>query len=252
MSQIKTLLAEEGNALNHFNSQARVLEQKASTLLDGAKTLRRIIDSVDKNQSIPWETIIQLIEVYKMTEHLEHGWVKEIFTPDELKQYAEFEKEMKANATPEQKAAMENNWSQLVDEVKNNLKQDPDSKIGIYLGKRLWIGLMGSTVKICPFKNQKFEQGFGEGKGLDEVGLTPQIVSWMDKAMDAYWRDRIYGILDQVGKAPSASVLDLWNEMLVDMYGEESSRKNVIYEIALNDDQVSPEAKAWLRNILDS
>lgn len=95
-----------------------MLEQKASTLLEGAKTLRRIIDSVDKNQSIPWETIIQLIEVYKMTEHLEHGWVKEIFTPDELKQYAEFEKEMKANATPEQKAAMENNWSQLVDEVK--------------------------------------------------------------------------------------------------------------------------------------
>ncbi|MFO3340078.1 MerR family transcriptional regulator [Legionella pneumophila serogroup 1] len=253
LSQIKTLLAEEGNALNHFNSQARVLEQKASTLLEGAKTLRRIIDSVDKNQSIPWETIIQLIEVYKMTEHLEHGWVKEIFTPDELKQYAEFEKEMKANATPEQKAAMENNWSQLVDEVKNNLKQDPDSKIGIYLGKKImdWVnGVYGK--KYAHLRTKKFEQGFGEGKGLDEVGLTPEIVSWMDKAMDAYWRDRIYGILDQVGKAPSASVLDLWNEMLVDMYGEETSRKNAIYEIALNDDQVSPEAKAWLRNILDS
>lgn len=253
LSQIKTLLAEEGNALNHFNNQARVLEQKASTLLEGAKTLRRIIDSVDKNQSIPWETIIQLIEVYKMTEHLEHGWVKEIFTPDELKQYAEFEKEMKANATPEQKAAMENNWSQLVDEVKNNLKQDPDSKIGIYLGKKImdWVnGVYGK--KYAHLRTKKFEQGFGEGKGLDEVGLTPEIVSWMDKAMDAYWRDRIYGILDQVGKVPSTSVLDLWNEMLVDMYGEESSRKNAIYEIALNDDQVSPEAKAWLRNILDS
>ncbi len=148
---------------------------------------------------------------------------------------------------------MENNWSQLVDEVKNNLKQDPDSKIGIYLGKKImdWVnGVYGK--KYAHLRTKKFEQGFGEGKGLDEVGLTPEIVSWMDKAMDAYWRDRIYGILDQVGKAPSASVLALWNEMLVDMYGEESSRKNAIYEIALNDDQVSPDAKAWLRNILDS
>ncbi|HAT8157918.1 TPA: MerR family transcriptional regulator, partial [Legionella pneumophila] len=63
---------------------------------------------------------------------------------------------------------------------------------------------------------------------------------------------RIYGILEQVGKTSSSIVLNLWNEMLVDMYGEETSRKNAIYEIALNDDKVSPEAKAWLRNILNS
>ncbi|MFO2700986.1 hypothetical protein SCJ10_05925, partial [Legionella pneumophila serogroup 1] len=141
----------------------------------------------------------------------------------------------------------------LVDEIKNNLKQDPGSKIGIYLGKKImdWVnGVYGK--KYAHLRTKKFEQGFGEGKGLDEVGLTPEIVSWMDKAMDAYWRDRIYGILDQVGKVPSPSVLALWNEMLVDMYGEETSRKNAIYEIALNDDQVSPEAKAWLRNLLDS
>ncbi|WP_154695327.1 MerR family transcriptional regulator, partial [Legionella pneumophila] len=83
LSQIKTLLSEERHALNHFEAQAQVLEQKALACTSGAKTLRSIIDSVDVNQSIPWETIIQLIEVYKMAEHLEHDWVKEIFTPDE-------------------------------------------------------------------------------------------------------------------------------------------------------------------------
>nr|WP_232220452.1 MerR family transcriptional regulator [Legionella tunisiensis] len=110
LSQIKTLLSEECEALCHFNSQAQVLEKKAAALLEGAKTLRSIIHSVDDNQSIPWKTIIQFIEVYRMTEHLEHNWVKEIFTPDELKQYVEFEKEMKAN---QQKAVFEkigNNW----------------------------------------------------------------------------------------------------------------------------------------------
>lgn len=250
LSTIKNLLTEEQSALNHFNSQAQVLEQKAAALLEGAKTLRRIIHSVNGNKSIPWETLIQLIEVYRMTADLEHGWVKEIFTPDELKQYVAFEKELKANATPEQQVAFENSWKQLVEEVKTNLKQEPHSKIGIVLGKKImdWVnGVYGK--KYAHLRTKKFEKGFGEGKGLDEVGLTPEIVSWMDKAMDAYWRDRIYGILEQVGHSVSAHVHSLWNEVLVDMYGEDVSRQDALYEIVLNDDKVSSEAKDWLKHI---
>jgi DNA-binding transcriptional MerR regulator len=110
LSKIKALLFEGGNAIQHFGNQAQVLEQKANALLQGAKTLRSIIDSVEDEQSIPWETIIHLIEVYNMTEKLEHSWVAEIFTPTELKQYAEFEKELKKNSTPEQKVAFEKTW----------------------------------------------------------------------------------------------------------------------------------------------
>lgn len=247
LSQIKTLLLEESNPLTHFKAQAQVLEQKATAMAEGAKTLKSIIDSVDNNQSIPWKTIIQLIEVYKMTEHLEHGWVKEIFTPDELKQYAAFEKELRSNTTPEKKAQFERNWTQLVEEVKANLNQDPHSGRGIQLGKKLmdWVnGVYGK--KYAHLRTKKFEKGFWEGKGLDEAGLTPELVLWMDKAMDAYWRDRIYGILDQVGKLPSSAVSNLWNEVLDDMYGDEGDRKNALEDIALKDDKVSPEAKAWL------
>ena len=250
LSQIKTLISEERHAFKHFNSQAQVLEQKAAALLEGAKTLRSIIDSVHNNQSIPWKTIIQMIEVYKMTEHLEHDWVKEIFTPEELKQYTEFEKELKANKSPEQQAAFEKTWGDLVDEVKTNLHQDPNSVIGIQLGKKLmdWVnGVYGK--KYAHLRTKKFEQGFGEGKGLDEVGLTPETVSWMDKAMDAYWRDRVYAILDKVEKIPSSIVLKHWNEVLDDMYGDEGDRKNIVQEIVLKDDKVSLEAKAWLRSL---
>jgi DNA-binding transcriptional MerR regulator len=251
--QIKTLLFEESGALKHFKSQAQVLEQKASAFLEGAKTLRSIIDSVDDNQSIPWETIIQLIEVYRMTEHLEHGWVKEIFTPDELRQYAEFEKEMKACKTPEQKAAFEKQWHQLLDELKQNLKKDPNSNIGIQLGKKYmeWVnGIYGK--KYAHLRTKKWEKGFGEGKGLEDIGLTPEIMIWLENALDAYWKDRISSILEQVGKKPSSTVLTLWNEALDDMYGEETSRKKAVYDIALNDDKVNPEAKAWLKSLLSS
>lgn len=253
LAQIKTLLSEERGALEHFSNQAQVLEKKATALLEGSKTLRSIISSVDSNKSIPWETIIEIIEVYKMTENLEHGWVKEIFTPDELKQYVEFEKEMKANKTPEQKAAFEKQWQQLLNELKNNLNQDPYSTIGIQLGKKYmeWVnGIYGK--KYAHLRTKKWEKGFGEGKGLEDIGLTPELISWIEKATDAYWRDRIYGILEQVGKISSPAVLSLWNKALDDMYGEEIARKKAVYEIALNDDKVSPEAKVWLKNLLNS
>ena len=52
-----------------------------------------------------------------MTQQLEDAWVKEIFNPDELKEYVKFEEEVKTNSTPEQKAKFEQSWLDLVKEV---------------------------------------------------------------------------------------------------------------------------------------
>lgn len=250
LSQIKELLTSNAGAFEHFSVQANLLEKKANNLLDASNALKQIISDVADNKSVPWKTIIQLIEVYRMTQQLEHSWVKEIFTPDELKQYAAFETELKTNAIPEQKAAFEKNWANLVAEIGSNLNNDPKSALGIAIGKKcmLWVnGVYGK--KNANLRTKIFEKGFGEGKGLKEVGLTPEIVSWMDKAMDAYWRDRIYGILDQVGKASSDTLLNLWNEVLDDMYGEDNTRKTGIYDVVLADEKVSKEAKKWLKTL---
>lgn len=249
LSQIKELLTCNAGTVEHFSVQAKLLEQKANMLLDANKALKQIISDVADDKSIPWETIIKLIEVYRMTQQLEHSWVKEIFTAEELKQYAVFEKELKSNATPEQKAAFENNWDQLVDEVKNHLKQDPHSKTAIQLGKKWmdWVnGVYGK--KYAHLRTKIFEQGFGEGKGLAEVGLTPEIVAWIEKATDAYWQDRIHGILNKVGSEISdEAIFKLWNDVLDDMYGEDNTRKKEIYDLALADEKVSEKAKEWLK-----
>lgn len=253
LSQIKALLTGSAGALEHFSVQAKVLEQKAGTLLDASKALKSIISEVNDDKSIPWETIIKLIEVYRMTQQLEHSWLKEIFTPDELKQYAAFETELKTNSTPEQKAAFEKNWANLVAEMERNLDKDPTSSIGIAIGKKCmdWInGVYGK--KYAHLRTKKFEKGFAKGKGLGEVGLTPEIVAWMDKAMDAYWRDRLYGILNQVGSGvPDETIFKLWKEVLDDMYGEDDSRKKEIYDMALADEKVSKKAKEWLKTLRD-
>ncbi len=251
LCQIKTLLGGSAGAIEHFSVQAKLLEQKAMVMLDAVNALKHIIAEVVDDKSIPWEAIIKLIEVYRMTQQLEHSWVKEIFTPDELKQYVEFETELKSNSTPEQKAAFEKGWSNLVAEMKSNLDKDPTSPIGIAMGKKCmdWInGVYGK--KYAHLRTKKFEKGFAEGKGLGEVGLTPEIVSWMDKAMDAYWRDRIYRILNQVGTGVSdETIFKLWKEILDDMYGEDDSRKKEIYDIALADKKVSKKAKEWIGRV---
>lgn len=251
LAEIKSLLAGNVSAVEHFAAQVKFLEQQANTLLHTSNVLKNIISDVSDDKSIPWETVIKLIEVYHMTEKLEHPWVKEIFTPEELKQYVEFETELKANSTPEGKAAFEKSWRGLVDKINQNLKADPTSDIGIALGEEC-IQLINKLYgkKYAHLRTKKFEQGFAEGKGLDEVGLTPESVAWLEQAMDTYWRQRIYGILAQVGKIPSSSVLILWNEAMDDMYGDDAKRKKSLCEMAMQDSHVSPEAKKWLSALM--
>ena len=248
LSQIKLLLAKQDGVIANFTLQSKFLQEKAATLLEASTILKRVIDDCSHEKSIPWKQIVLSIEVYHMTQQLEHAWVKEIFTPEELIQYAEFEKEMKASG---QKAVFKKNWQQLVDELKNNLQTDPSSKKGIDLGKWYmdWVnGIYGK--KYAHLRTKKWEQGFGEGKGLEEIGLTPELISWIEKATDAYWRDRIYSLFNTVGTIPSSTVLTLWSELLDDMYGEEEARKITIYDMLLKDDKVSHAAKVWLKNTL--
>jgi DNA-binding transcriptional MerR regulator len=250
LAQIKSLLIKQDGAIENFAMQSKFLQEKAETLLEASSILKRITNDCSDKKSIPWEQVIQLIEVYHMTQQLEHSWVKEIFTPDELKQYAEFEKEMKASG---QKDVFRKDWQKLVGELKSNIQSDPGSKIGIDLGKKYmdWVnGIYGK--KYAHLRTKKWEQGFGEGKGLDEIDMSPELMSWITKATDAYWRDRIYGLLNKIGTIPSSTALTLWNEILDDMYGDEEARKITIYEMALNDNKVSKAAKDWLNSVLKS
>lgn len=92
-------------------------------------------------------------------------------------------------------------------------------------------------------------KGFKEGKGLEDYGLTFEIVHWLDQAIDAYWYQRLYEVLAQVNKLPSTELLALWNQILEEMYGNASESKVTIYEVLIHDELVSKEAKEWLKKI---
>ena len=66
--------------------------------------------------------------------------------------------------------------------------------------------------------------------------------------MDAYWKERIYDVLDKVEQVSSSELRQLWNQVMDDMYGNEEQRKAQIPAIALKEDKVSQKAKAWLKS----
>ena len=70
---IKKLLSGNVGMAEHFMAQSKFLKEKAKTLLEANQTLERAICECGEDKSIEWKTIIKLIEVYKMTQQLEHS-----------------------------------------------------------------------------------------------------------------------------------------------------------------------------------
>lgn len=248
LSQIKELLEEPSDALEHFTTQAEVLEKKANALLEGAKALRNITSTVDKNQSVPWKTLIKLIEIYHMTVHLEHSWVKEIFTSAELREYAAFKTETDES---NQRAEFEKNLSSIIEEIRANFHADPSSAIGISLGEKCMINinkLYGK--KYAHLRTKQFEKGFIQGLGLKERGLTPEIVTWMQKSIAAYWRVRFYELIEGFGVISPEDFLSGWNELMDERCGNDVDHKRRVYDCFLNDDRVPKEVKSWLKKLV--
>ena len=72
---------------------------------------------------------------------------------------------------------------------------------------------------------------------------------WSIQPVGIDWHDRIYQLLAQVGELPDEKLLTAWETLLDDMYGDEASRKQTVYELALKDENISNAAKSWLRQI---
>lgn len=182
-----------------------------------------------------------------MSQQLEHSWVKEIFNQEELKQYAELEAKMKSE---NRKSEFEKNWNDLVEKLNHKLQYDPCSSEGIAIGEEFmqWVNSLYGK-EYAHLRTRKLEKGFGEGLGLDDVGLNKESVAWLEQAMDAYWRDRIYRLLAQIGDTVSNELVEAWHTLLDDMYGNEEARKGQVIDIALADDKVSDQAKAWLKQL---
>jgi DNA-binding transcriptional MerR regulator len=253
LSKIRALLTGNAGALEHFAAQAQFLQEKAQAYVTASQTLKSIIAEVKEDTSIPWQSIIQLIEVYRMTAELEKTWAGEVLTPEELKQYAQFEADLKTRFTPRDRELFTENWLALVNEVKANVNKDPKSAIGLQLAKQI-MDLVGGLYgkENANLRHSIWEKGFKKGKMDGDRALAPEIVEWLDKAIDHYYRERIYTLLDNIELGVTPALLESWNELMTEMFGNSEELKQGAFAAGAseNETRIGPNAKKWLQQFL--
>ncbi|MBY0271929.1 MAG: MerR family transcriptional regulator [Alphaproteobacteria bacterium] len=247
LSHIKILMLEEINVFDHFQAQQQFLEQQIKSLKTASQTLEAILCESNSNKSVPWKTILKLIEDYQMTQELKNTWVTKALSPTELKEYASFEQGLATRFTKEEAETSRKKWLELVKEVEANLDKDPTSDLGVEMGKRCmdWVNAVFPKEQVT-LRTTLWEKGFKGGY----TDVPAKVVAWLDKATSEYHKRRIYAILDQVEIQPSDTVLKLWNDILTEICGDDHTHKEVVYEAILADDKISPEAKNWLKKHL--
>lgn len=250
LEHIKTLLKGTVNVHDHFTVQAKFLREKAKSLQEASDALQNILHRCEPDKSIPWETIIQLIEVFNMSHELEKSWAGEVFSPEELKQYARFEIEKQARYTDEDKQKFTDMWISLVAEVRANLNKDPRTDIGSMIAQKMMSHVNALYGKEhANLRHSIWEKGFKKGKMDGIRDLDSAVVAWLDAATDHYYRERIYALLAKVELGDTPELADQWQSLMTEMFGNAEDLKRACYEEGQHDSRVGPKARQWLKRL---
>jgi DNA-binding transcriptional MerR regulator len=244
LAHIKRLMQEETNVFDHLRAQKKLLNQQVKSLQAASKTLESLLCESDNNKSVPWKTIIKLIEDYQMTKDLKNTWVAKALTTTELKEYVRFEQELESRFTEAERDAQKQKWADLIKEIENHLDKDPASDLGVDIGKRCmdWVNKVYGK-EHAALRKTIWDKGFKGG----HTDFSAEVVAWLDKAISEYYRRRIYAILDQVETRSSDALLNSWNDLLTEICSDVEAHKVAFYEALLADDKVSTAAKDWLK-----
>jgi len=248
LNDIKLLLKNERDALQPLRQQVRFLQDKAQALLSARDVLQKIIAAVDDNLEIPWQKAIEMIGVYQMIEEENQSWAKTVLSEVELKQYAEFRKKLSTEGN-EAKEAFEKAWQAVCQEVRVHVNMDPCSANATKIAKRcmdLVNNLYGK--EYAHLRKSVWEKGFKTGAIDSNYGLTAEMVAWLDKAIDHYYRQRFYTLLDTIQDIHSDAALPEWQQ-LVQECAHDAATEEALFQAALQDDRISAVAKAWLRRV---
>lgn len=246
LSQIKLLLNKEIDLLEHFMQQADLLEERSKIFLQASQSLKNVIAQCNQDKSIHWDYTLKLIEVYHIMSELEKTWVGKALNKEELKEYADLRQSLKDKLSTNEIDSIEQEWHAILTSVQNNISEKPDSDIGVAIGKRCmtWVNkVYGDRRSLA---NATWEKGFKGGHASKELNIPQEVITWLDKAIDSYYRRRIWEALSEVGKKDDADVKKKWDQLLYEMFsdddqGKQQALKQVIQETT------SEKVIAWIR-----
>lgn len=248
LKDIQALMCEHGDLSEHLQMQKDGLTERVTLMQQAVTLLDELLVDLRANKSIEWQKVLDSIEVFQMTQELEHPWAAKVLDKTELEQFREFERELKENSDEVEKIDFTNRWYSLVEDIKNNISQNPESSVGIAFGGRcvdMVHELYGD--KHANLKDALWHKGFKSGKMGEEHGLTLEMVQWLDKAMLSYWKDRVYSLLNfPLGKTEKELAKE-WDALLYRMVADNKEKRAEVFSLLLADPKLSEQAKHWLK-----
>ena len=241
------MLSSELNVREHFAAQSKLLEQKAETLLEASRKLKQLTMAATTDESIPWESIIKSIEVFRMTQRIEDSWVGKVLTADELNLYVKFAKGLDARFTATEKQQNEAVWADLLKEIQVSLKLDPASEQAKALARRIlnWVKQLYGK-EFASLRLTIWEKGFKGGPAAAEKGLSAEAVTWIDQAVQAFYKEKTMAILSQSDKMSSEELARLWNDLLEERYCDSEPHKQKFTRMVLDEFEINHTAREFL------
>jgi len=249
LADIKILLNSEVNMIEHFNVQLLLLREKADRLYEASKIIEGIVSEYGNNKSISWEDIIKSIEVFTTTEKLEVTWAGRILDPKGLKEYAQFERDLKSRLTESQKKELVTQWEEMISTLKSNLESDPRSEYGRMIFKRL-LDLSNKYYGkgFAALRATIWERGCIEGLADEkDHGLSQEMITWINTALDAYFRTSISAILAEIDSTSNDKLIHSLDDLLTELCGYSKTRRETLLNEVLEDDKISQKARILLK-----
>lgn len=247
LSKIKVLLSDELDTIEHLQAQSSLLDKQVKNLAAASRALANVLEDVKGSKDLDWKKIIELIEVYNMSTELRYSYAAEVFTPEELKDYAKLEADLETNRAHEREE-FHHNWKSLVEEIKANMDKGPDSPVAFRLAgrvSRLVNSLYGR--ENMHLKHAKWHKGFMQGKFHENEGLTPELVEWIDQAISIHYKKRMQAIMDNEKFTSSKELRAEFDDVLEEMFGASDELRNDFFKCLLDHDEVSDKVKNWLK-----
>lgn len=247
LAQIKKMLSSELNVREHFAAQSKLLEQKAESLFAASQKLKQITAATECDKSIPWQSIIESIEVFRMTDQIEHSWVGKVLSADELSQYVKFAKGLETRFTAEEKEKNKTIWAGLLKEINSSLHLDPASESARVLAEKImtWVKKLYGK-EFSSLRLTVWEKGFKGGHAAADRGLTADAVRWIDQAVQAFYRHKALSILKHAERIEQHELSRRWNELLEERYGDCVTPKKKFTSAMSQDPEISITAREFL------
>ncbi len=175
LKQITELIGKDEDLKQHLKAQQTCLAEQIKQLHHAHETINELI-AAPTGKAVDWSKIITLIKVYQMTKEFSKTWAANVYSPDQLKQFAE----LKAKFTDAQIKDIKKRWKVLNEKVKSNLHKDPRSPFAQQLAKE-WMDLVTEQYGNREDLKDAVSKAYKQNK-IPNAPFDKELWDWLEQA----------------------------------------------------------------------